>query len=165
MFAVKILTVCVAGFGILHAEDERRLLLNDPEVLQTQLHAVQNAVQELTTKYNDVLTKYSDVSTKNNDLMIKYNDLTTKYNDVSSKNNDLTIKYNDMSTKYSDLSTKYNDLLAKNTNGSYFHILKQFDMIDYRYQTDKFHYYFQYDAVCEFGHIYKSAEYYVIHTE
>jgi hypothetical protein len=65
MFAFKVLTVCVAGFGILHAKGEKRILLNDPDLLQSQLHALESKVQELSTKYNDVTTQLNNLQTKN----------------------------------------------------------------------------------------------------
>lgn len=107
---------------------EKRILLNDPSLLQSQVHVLERKVEDvlgkftdLSVKYADLSTKYNDISTKNNDQSAKYNDLSTKYNDLSNKFTDLTTKYNDQSTKYNDLSTKYNTLLTK-TNGLFLRV-------------------------------------------
>ncbi|XP_065939513.1 repetitive organellar protein-like [Magallana gigas] len=106
---------------------EKRILLNDPSLRQSQVHVLERKVEDvlgkftdLSVKYADLSTKYIDISTKNNDQSAKYNDLFTKYNDLSNKFTDLTTKYNDQSTKYNDLSTKYNTLLTKTNVGGIF---------------------------------------------
>ncbi|XP_065939522.1 short-chain collagen C4-like [Magallana gigas] len=105
---------------IVQAIAEKRILLNDPALLQSQIHALERKVEDvvgkytdLSAKYADLSTKYSDMSTKDNDQSAKYNDLSTKYNDQSAKYNELSTKYTDLSTKYSDLFIKNNDMLAK----------------------------------------------------
>lgn len=121
-------TLIVLVIFIVQTIAEKRILLNDPSLLQSQVHVLERKVEDvlgkftdLSVKYADLSTKYNDISTKNNDQSAKYNDLSTKYNDLSNKFTDLTTKYNDQSTKYNDLSTKYNTLLTK-TNGLFLRV-------------------------------------------
>lgn len=87
---------------IVQAIAEKRILLNDPSLLQSQI---------LERKVEDVVGKYTYLS-------VKYADPSSKYNDLSTKNNDQSAKYSDPSIKFNELSAKYNILLTK-TNGLY----------------------------------------------
>ncbi|XP_052679704.1 short-chain collagen C4-like [Crassostrea angulata] len=98
---------------IVQAIAEKRILLNDPDLLQSQIHALERKVEDVVGKYTDMSVKYADLSTK-------YNDISTKNNDLSTKYTDLTTKYNDQSIKYFDLSAKYNTLLTKSNVGGLF---------------------------------------------
>ncbi|XP_062566640.1 short-chain collagen C4-like [Saccostrea cucullata] len=67
-------TVCLSRFNLLifiqviigHAE--KRILLNDPDVILSQIHDLERKYQEILVKYSDLSTKYSDLSTKYSDL-------------------------------------------------------------------------------------------------
>lgn len=78
------------------AISEKRILLNDLALVQSQIHALER--------------KMEDVFSINTDLTAKYNDLNTKYTDQSVKYTELSTKYTELSTKYIELSTKYTDL-------------------------------------------------------
>ncbi|XP_065939550.1 short-chain collagen C4-like [Magallana gigas] len=91
---------------ILQVFAEKRILLNDPALVQSQILALERRMA-------DVVTKNSDLAAKYNDVIGKYNDLFTKYTEQSGK-------YTDLSTKYNDLSTKYNTLLTKGSAGGIF---------------------------------------------
>lgn len=58
---------------------EKRILLNDPEPIQSQIHALERELEDVA---------------KNTDLSTKYTDLTTKYIDLFAKNNTLLTKTN-----------------------------------------------------------------------
>ncbi|XP_065939527.1 uncharacterized protein [Magallana gigas] len=60
---------------------EKRILLNDPDLIQTQIHALERKVEDVVAKNTDLSTKYTDLTTKYNDLFAKYNTLLTKTND------------------------------------------------------------------------------------
>lgn len=60
---------------------EKRILLYDPALVQTQIH-------ELERKMEDVVTKNFDLTSKYNDVVAKYNDLSTKYTEQSGKYTD-----------------------------------------------------------------------------
>lgn len=91
-----------------HAIAEKRILLNDPALVQSQVHALErkmeDVVSNLTAKYNDLNTKYTDQS-------VKYTELSTKYIEMSTK-------YSDQSIKLTDLSAKYTNLSAMLTNSN-----------------------------------------------
>lgn len=101
---------------------EKRILLNDPALVQSQVHALErkmeDVVSNLTAKYNDLNTKYTDQSVKYTELSTKYIELSTKYTEVSTKYTEVSTKYTDLSTKYSDQSIKLTDLSAKYANFS-----------------------------------------------
>lgn len=59
---------------------EKRILLNDPDLIQTQIHALERKVEDVVAKNTDLSTKYTDLTTKYNDLFAKYNTLLTKTN-------------------------------------------------------------------------------------
>lgn len=90
---------------ILQVFADKRILLNDPSLVQSQILVLERRME-------DVVTENSDLAAKYNDVIAKYNDLYTKYTEQSGK-------YTDLSTKYNDLSTKYNTLLTKG-NGLFF---------------------------------------------
>lgn len=81
---------------------EKRILLNDPALVQSQIHALERMME--------------DVVNRNSDLTAKYNDVVAKYNDLSAKYTEQSGKYTELSTKYTDLSTKLNTLTSK-SNG------------------------------------------------
>eukprot|EP00105_Crassostrea_gigas_P045922 XP_019930070.1 PREDICTED: uncharacterized protein LOC105346230 [Crassostrea gigas] len=60
---------------------EKRILLNDPDLIQSQIHALERKVEDVVAKNTDLSTKYTDLTTKYNDLFAKYNTLLTKTND------------------------------------------------------------------------------------
>lgn len=68
---------------------EKRILLNDPDLLQSQIHALERKVEDVVAKNNDLFTKYNDQSNKYNDLATKYTDLSAKYNTLLTKTNGL----------------------------------------------------------------------------
>lgn len=76
---------------IIQAIAEKRILLNDPALLQSQIHALES-------KVGNVVTKNSDLSAKYNDLFKKYTDLSTKYTDLSNKYNTLMTNSNGLFT-------------------------------------------------------------------
>lgn len=82
---------------------KKRILLNDPALVQSQIH-------ELERKMEDVVTKNSDLTAKYNDVVAKYNDLSTKYTEQSGKYTELSTKYTDLSVKLKTLMTKSNGL-------------------------------------------------------
>ena len=86
----------------------KRILLNDPALVQSQVHALErkmeDVVSNLTAKYNDLNTKYTDQSVKYTELSTKYIELSTKYIEISTKYSDQSIKLTDLSAKYSNLS-------------------------------------------------------------
>lgn len=84
---------------------EKRLLLNDPALAQSQIH-------ELERKMEDVISKHSDLTAKYNDVVAKYNDLSTKYTEQSGKYTELSTKYTDLSAKQKTLMTKSNGLFT-----------------------------------------------------
>lgn len=49
---------------------EKRILLNDPALVQSQIH-------ELERKMEDVVSKNTDLASKYTDLFAKYNELST----------------------------------------------------------------------------------------
>lgn len=59
---------------------EKRILLNDPDLIQSQIHALERKVEDVVAKNTDLSTKYTDLTTKYNDLFAKYNTLLTKTN-------------------------------------------------------------------------------------
>lgn len=59
---------------IVQAIAEKRILLNDPSLLQSQIHALER-------KMEDVVGKYTYLS-------VKYANLSSNYKDLSTKNND-----------------------------------------------------------------------------
>lgn len=88
---------------ILQVFADKRILLNDPALVQSQILALERRME-------DVVIKNSDLAAKYNDVIAKYNDLFTKYTEQSGKYTDLSTKYNDLSTKYNTLLTKGNGL-------------------------------------------------------
>lgn len=76
---------------IVQAIAEKRILLNDPALLQSQIHALESKVE--------------DVATKNSDLFTKYTEQSGKYTELSTKCNDQSIQFTNLSTKFTDLST------------------------------------------------------------
>lgn len=76
---------------------EKRILLNDPSLLQSQIHALERKMEDMVVKYTDLSVKYSDLFTKNNDQSAKYNDLSAKYNTLLTKTNGMyTCNYSRM---------------------------------------------------------------------
>uniref|UniRef100_K1R6A8 Mutator-like transposase domain-containing protein n=1 Tax=Magallana gigas TaxID=29159 RepID=K1R6A8_MAGGI len=63
------------------SSSEKRILLNDPDLIQSQIHALERKVEDVVAKNTDLSTKYTDLTTKYNDLFAKYNTLLTKTND------------------------------------------------------------------------------------
>ena len=57
------------------ANAEKRLLLNDPDVILSQLHALERKVEEVTARNADLTVTY-------NTLTVEYNTLSVKYNTV-----------------------------------------------------------------------------------
>ncbi|XP_052676462.1 short-chain collagen C4-like [Crassostrea angulata] len=98
---------------IVQAIAEKRILLNDPALLQSQIHALESKVEDVVTKNSDLLAKYNDLSTK-------YTEQSGKYTELSTKCNDQSIQFTDLSTKYTDLSTKYNTLMTYSNAGGVF---------------------------------------------
>lgn len=97
---------------IVQAIAEKRILLNNPSLLQSQIHAVERKVEDGIGKYTylSVNTLIYQANTKtyppiNNDQSAKYADLSTRYTDLTSTYNDKFSKHNELSTKYTDLST------------------------------------------------------------
>lgn len=80
---------------IVQAIAEKRILLNDPSLLQSQIHALER-------KMEDVVGKYTYLS-------VKYANLSSNYKDLSTQSNDQSAKYADLSTRYTDLTSTYND--------------------------------------------------------
>lgn len=76
---------------------EKRILLNDPSLLQSQIHALEKKMEDMVAKYTDLSVKYADLFTKNNDQSAKYNDLSAKYNTLLTKTNGMyTFNYSRM---------------------------------------------------------------------
>lgn len=90
---------------------EKRILLNDPNLVQSQIHALER-------KMEDVVTKNSDLAAKYNDLFAKYNDLSTKYTYQSIQFTDLSAKYNTLLTKTNGLSTLSSTIFSHFINRS-----------------------------------------------
>lgn len=84
MAAIIFLVIFIA-----QAIAEKRILLNDPDLLQSQIHALERKVEDVVAKNNDLFTKYNDQSNKYNDLATKYTDLSAKYNTLLTKTNGL----------------------------------------------------------------------------
>jgi hypothetical protein len=81
---VNIFTIILVIFlRRIPARQEKRILLNDPDLILGQIHALES-------KYQDILTKYNDLSTKNTAL-------STKVADLSTQNADLAVKYRHLS--------------------------------------------------------------------
>lgn len=83
---------------------EKRILLNDLALVQSQIH-------ELERKMEDVVTKNSDLTAKYNNVVAKYNDLSTKYNEQSGKYTELSTKYTDMSAMVCSLNYRQYDFV------------------------------------------------------
>lgn len=84
MAAIIFLVIFIA-----QAIAEKRILLNDPDLLQSQIHGLERKVEDVVAKNNDLFTKYNDQSNKYNDLATKYTDLSAKYNTLLTKTNGL----------------------------------------------------------------------------
>ncbi|XP_061186270.1 short-chain collagen C4-like [Saccostrea echinata] len=78
IFVIFIHVQAVIGHG------EKRILLNDPDVLLSQIH-------DLERKYQDVLSKYSDLSRKFSGLATQYSDISTKYTELVAKTTDFGV--------------------------------------------------------------------------
>ncbi|XP_048733742.2 uncharacterized protein LOC125649921 [Ostrea edulis] len=103
----------VIFLGRIQAHGEKRILLNDPDLIHSQ-------IQALESKYQDILTKYADLSTKYTDVSTKYADLSMKYTDVSTKNTALATKCADLSAHNADLAVKYHHLSETSNAGGVF---------------------------------------------
>ncbi|XP_062577427.1 uncharacterized protein LOC134239269 [Saccostrea cucullata] len=71
---------------------EKRLLLGDPSLLQSQLH-------ELEVKFKDLMSKYSEQQAALNDLRSEHSAQQTTLNDLKSKYQSLLVSNNDLGTK------------------------------------------------------------------
>ncbi|XP_034307834.2 uncharacterized protein [Magallana gigas] len=105
---------------LVQAFAEKGILLNDKDLLQSQIHALESKREDVVTKKSDLLAKYNDLSSKYTDLTTKYTEQSGKYTDLLTKCNDQSIQFTDLSTKYIDLFTKYNTLLTKSNAGAVF---------------------------------------------
>ena len=74
------------------ANAEKRLLLNDPDVILSQLHALERKVEEVTAR--------------NADLTVKYNTLSVKYNTLSTQTNEMQAKIVKIPTQMSKSRTR-----------------------------------------------------------
>lgn len=61
---------------IVQAIAEKRILLNDPSLLQSQIHALERKMEDVVGKYTYLSVKYANLSSN-------YKDLSTKNNDQS----------------------------------------------------------------------------------
>lgn len=59
---------------------EKRILLNDPDLIQSQIYALERKLEDVVTKTTDLSTKYTDLTTKYIDLFAKNKTLLTKTN-------------------------------------------------------------------------------------
>ena len=62
--------VIVLVFFVLLANAEKRLLLNDPDVILSQLHALERKMEDMTAKYTDLTVKYNTLLTRTNGMLI-----------------------------------------------------------------------------------------------
>ena len=60
--------VIVLVFVVLLANAEKRILLNDPDVILSQLHALERKVKEVTARNTDLSVKYNTLSTQTNKM-------------------------------------------------------------------------------------------------
>lgn len=91
---------------IVQAIAEKRILLNDPDLLQSQIRGLERKAEDEVSTYSVLIAKFKN-------LFVNYNDLSTKYTNQSTKYTDLSIKYSDRSIPFTNLSAKYSNLSAK----------------------------------------------------
>ncbi|XP_048733739.2 uncharacterized protein LOC125649918 [Ostrea edulis] len=84
---ISVFFLFVIFLGRTQAHGEKRILLNDPDLIHSQIQALESKYQDILTKYADLSTKYTDVSTKYGDLSTKYADLAVKYHHLSETTN------------------------------------------------------------------------------
>lgn len=53
---------------IMQAIAEKRILLNDPDLLQSQIHALERKMEDVVAKYTDLSAKYNTLLTKTSGL-------------------------------------------------------------------------------------------------
>ena len=89
----------VFALFMLQANAEKRLLLNDPDVILSQLHALERKMEDMNAWKADMTAKYTDLS-------VKYNTLSGEYNTLSGEYNTLSVKYNTLSTQTNEMQAK-----------------------------------------------------------
>ena len=60
----------VSTLFMLLANTEKRLLLNDPDVILSQLHALERKMEDMTAKYTDLSVKYNTLLTRSNGMLM-----------------------------------------------------------------------------------------------
>ena len=78
------LMIVLALFMLL-ANAEKRILLNDPDVILSQLHALERKVEDMTAKYTDLTVKYNTLSTQTNQMQAKIVKIPTQMSKSSTK--------------------------------------------------------------------------------
>ena len=63
--------VIVLVFFVLLANAEKRILLNDQDVILSQLHALERKVEEVTARNVDLAVKYNALATQTNEIQAK----------------------------------------------------------------------------------------------
>ena len=63
--------VIVLVFFVLLASAEKRILLNDSDVILSQLHALERKVEKVTARNADLTVKYNTLSTQTNEMQAK----------------------------------------------------------------------------------------------
>lgn len=62
--------LAVLTLFVLLANAEKRILLNDPDVILSQLHALERKMEDITAKYTDLTVKYNTLLTRTNGMLI-----------------------------------------------------------------------------------------------
>ena len=75
----------VLALFMLQANAEKRLLLNDPDVILSQLHALERKVEEVTARNADLTVKYNTLSTQTNEMQAKIVKIPTQMSKSSTK--------------------------------------------------------------------------------
>ena len=75
----------VFALFMLQANAEKRLLLNDPDVILSQLHALERKMEDMTAKYTHLTVKYNTLSTQTNEMQAKIVKIPTQMSKSSTK--------------------------------------------------------------------------------
>ena len=77
----------LAGFLLLNAENEKRLLIHDPDYFNSQIQVLEAKLQDLSTKYNQL-----QIQTANEiqGLMIRINNTETQKAGINTRSDSLT---------------------------------------------------------------------------
>ena len=75
----------VFALFMLQANAEKRLLLNDPDVILSQLHALERKMEDMTAKYTDLTVKYNTLSTQTNQMQAEIVKIPTQMSKSSTK--------------------------------------------------------------------------------